>query len=209
MSVVLKITKQPKEFLPKITRIVCRFYRMEPWELMQKKRKREIVQRRQLCMYLAKKYTTASLAVIGSEYLKDHATVLYAIKTIENLITTEREFRGEVVQIQSKLDQLVSGDTDDQLVCVRCERANIWTRIWVDPNTEEVIDRDYFSDSSPLDNWCTNCQSHVEIRARVDIYKDKVRLKKELEETETDRKIQAQMQAIKDEFDFRKPNKIF
>lgn len=182
---------------------------MEPWELLQKKRKREIVQRRQLCMYFGKKYTKASLAIIGKEYLKDHATVLHSITQIENLITTDREFRGEVVQLQSKLDQLVSGESDDQLVCIHCERADIWTRIWVDPNTEEPIDRDYFSNNSPLDNWCNNCQSHVEIKARVDIHKDKVRLKKELIRTEADRKIHAQMQAIRDEFDFRKPNKIF
>jgi hypothetical protein len=56
-------------------------------------RKREIVECRQLCMYFAKKLTKKSLRTIGWYFgRKDHATVLHAVKTIDNLIETDREF---------------------------------------------------------------------------------------------------------------------
>ena len=62
--------------------------------LQSKTRKRHIVQARQLAMFFAKKYTKASLASIGSQIGKrDHATVLHACKTVDNLSSTDKQFR--------------------------------------------------------------------------------------------------------------------
>jgi len=65
--------------------------------LTRKKRDRELVFVRQLCMAFAKKYSSASLSQIGA-YVgdKDHATVLHAIKTISNLYDTDKEVRIKV-----------------------------------------------------------------------------------------------------------------
>lgn len=58
--------------------------------ILNKSRKRELVIARQITMTLAKKYTTFSLAKIGQDVAgKDHATVLHACKTINNLIDTK------------------------------------------------------------------------------------------------------------------------
>ena len=62
-----------------------------PVDVMDSKtRKREIVTARQLSMKFAKIYTKASLATIGAIIGgKDHATVLHACTTIDNLLDTK------------------------------------------------------------------------------------------------------------------------
>lgn len=66
-------------------------------------RKRNVVQARQLSMYFAKKYTKASLVVIGEKCgKKDHATVIHALKTIDNLLETDKQFRTMTEKIEQK-----------------------------------------------------------------------------------------------------------
>ena len=61
-------------------------------------------QARQLAMFFAKKYTKASLASIGSQIGKrDHATVLHACKTVDNLSSTDKQFRKFVEDLGKKL----------------------------------------------------------------------------------------------------------
>ena len=72
--------------------------------LQSKPRKRHIVQARQLAMYFAKRMTKASLASIGSQIGKrDHATVLHACKTVDNLTETDKQFKKYVEDITKKL----------------------------------------------------------------------------------------------------------
>jgi chromosomal replication initiator protein len=87
-----------------IQKVVCEYYKI-PVDLMQgKTRKREIVQARQVSMYFSKNLTKASLASIGSSIGgKDHATVLHACKTVNNLIDTDRHFRSQILEIEKKL----------------------------------------------------------------------------------------------------------
>ena len=66
-------------------------------------RKRNVVQARQLSMYFAKRYTKASLVVIGEKCgKKDHATVIHALKTIDNLLETDKQFRAMAEKIEQK-----------------------------------------------------------------------------------------------------------
>ena len=67
-------------------------------------RKRHIVQARQIAMYFAKKLTKASLASIGTQIgRRDHATVLHACKTVDNLSFTDKQFRKYVEDLNQKL----------------------------------------------------------------------------------------------------------
>jgi hypothetical protein len=55
-------------------------------------RKREKTVPRMVSMYLAKKYTNHSLGYIGSLHGgRDHATVLHAVKTVNNLLDTNNQ----------------------------------------------------------------------------------------------------------------------
>ena len=54
-------------------------------------------------MFLQKN-TKASLASIGSQIGKrDHATVLHACRTVDNLFETDKQFRRYVEEIKQKL----------------------------------------------------------------------------------------------------------
>ena len=87
-----------------IQKVVSDYFQMDVETLQSKTRKRHIVQARQLAMFFAKKMTKASLASIGSQIGKrDHATVLHACKTVDNLTLTDKQFKKYVEDLQKKL----------------------------------------------------------------------------------------------------------
>ena len=89
-----------------IQKVVCDYLELPVDAIQNTSRKREIVQARQLSMYFAKKITKSSLAVIGMQCgNKDHATVLHACKTIENLRQTDRYIRGLVDELEKKFKE--------------------------------------------------------------------------------------------------------
>ncbi len=89
-----------------IQKVVCDSLDLPVESIQMTSRKREIVQARQLSMYFAKKITKSSLAVIGMQCgNKDHATVLHACKTIENLRQTDRYIRGLVDELEKKFKE--------------------------------------------------------------------------------------------------------
>lgn len=87
-----------------IQKVVCDYFNL-PIELLKSKtRKREVVQARQIAMYFAKQMTKASLASIGAHCGgKDHATVLHACKTVNNLMETDKRFRGYIDDLEKKI----------------------------------------------------------------------------------------------------------
>lgn len=69
-----------------------------------KSRKREIVLARQAAMYLCKQYTTQSVSRIGTIVGgRDHATVLHAIKNVEDLLKTDDEFKRKFDTVEAEL----------------------------------------------------------------------------------------------------------
>ena len=98
------VTAEKTVDLSEIKEAVCEYYNLELKDIQTKSRKREVAQARQVAMYLARKYTKKSLSVIGSEIgNRDHATVLHACKTVENLIETDKTIRQSLDTIESKL----------------------------------------------------------------------------------------------------------
>jgi len=105
-QVIDKLVKNSKKEISVdyIQKIVCDYFEISPDQLHSKTRKREIVQARQIAMYFSKSLTKASLASIGSQIGgKDHATVLHACKTVNNLIDTDKRFKQTVDNIEKKL----------------------------------------------------------------------------------------------------------
>ena len=87
-----------------IQKVVCSYFNIPIDHIQSKTRKREIVQARQVAMFFSKNLTKASLATIGSQIGgKDHATVLHACKTVNNLIDTDKRFRIQIDEIEKKL----------------------------------------------------------------------------------------------------------
>ena len=87
-----------------IQKLVCEYFEVPVELLKSQTRKREIVQARQISMYLAKSHTKSSLKSIGMHFGgRDHSTVIYACQTVEDLIDTDKKFRAYVADIQKKL----------------------------------------------------------------------------------------------------------
>lgn len=87
-----------------IQKVVCDYFDMPIDLLKSPTRKREIVQARQLAMYFSKQLTKASLASIGAQCgNKDHATVLHACRTVNNLAETDKRFKNYVEDLRKKL----------------------------------------------------------------------------------------------------------
>jgi chromosomal replication initiator protein len=104
-QVVEKFVKNTKRevSIDYIQKVVSDYFEMDVATLQSKTRKRHIVQSRQLAMFFAKKFTKASLASIGSQIGKrDHATVLHACKTVDNLAETDKQFRKYIEDLTKK-----------------------------------------------------------------------------------------------------------
>lgn len=107
-QIVEKFVKNTKRevSIDYIQKVVSDYFQMDVSTLQSKTRKRHIVQARQLAMFFAKKYTKASLASIGSQIgRRDHATVLHACKTVDNLAETDKQFRKYIDDLTKKLSQ--------------------------------------------------------------------------------------------------------
>lgn len=87
-----------------IQKVVCDYFDLPLEVLKSKTRKREVVQARQLAMYFSKSLTKSSLSNIGIHCGgKDHATVLHACRTVNNLIETDKKFKTYVTEIQKRI----------------------------------------------------------------------------------------------------------
>ncbi len=85
---------------------VCDHYKMDESVLHTKSRKREIVQVRQVAMFLAKKHTDISTSKIGHLIgNRDHATVLHACKIMKDLVEVDKEIRADIEEIETSFKQ--------------------------------------------------------------------------------------------------------
>ena len=103
--IVEKFVKNTKKeiSIDHIQKVVSDYFQMDVSTLQSKTRKRHIVQARQLAMFFSKKFTKASLASIGTKIgRRDHATVLHACKTVDNLAFTDKQFRKYVEDLNKK-----------------------------------------------------------------------------------------------------------
>ena len=105
-SVVTKIVGEDRFRLniDQVQNNVCEYFNITRKELLSKSRKRNIVQARQIAMYLCRSILNSSLTTIGTEMGgKDHATVLHACATVADLMSTDRAFRQYVTDIEKML----------------------------------------------------------------------------------------------------------
>ena len=90
--------------IDKVQRVVCDYFNITRDDLLSKTRKRNIVQARQIAMYMSRNLINVSLSTIGSEIGgKDHATVLHACTTVTDLMSTDKTFKQYVNDIEKIL----------------------------------------------------------------------------------------------------------
>ncbi len=87
-----------------IQKMVCEYFHIPYDRLLAKTRKREVVQARQITMYLAKKFTKSSLKNIGEHFGGfDHTTVIHSCQTVENLMDTDTDYKEHLLELQQKV----------------------------------------------------------------------------------------------------------
>ena len=87
-----------------IQKMVCEYFDVSYDKLLQKTRKREIVQARQITMFLAKAFTKNSLKTIGEHFGgRDHTTVIHSCQTVKDLMDTDSLFKESVLELQQKV----------------------------------------------------------------------------------------------------------
>ncbi len=91
--------------IDRVQKCVCEYFNITRNDLLSKSRKRQIVQARQISMYLCRNLiSNCSLSTIGVETGgKDHATVLHACMTVSDLMDTDKTFKKYVADIESIL----------------------------------------------------------------------------------------------------------
>ncbi len=84
---------------------VCDYFGIEANKVREKTRKQEIVEARQIAMYLAKQMTKSSLKTIGLHFGgRDHSTVIHAITTIEERLETSPKHKQIVNDIRHQIE---------------------------------------------------------------------------------------------------------
>ncbi len=91
--------------IEEIQRTVCDYLSIPEDLVRAKTRKQEIVNARQMAMYLCKELTNCSLKTIGLHFGgRDHSTVIHAYQTVEDLSKTDPKYRSIVQQLRSKIE---------------------------------------------------------------------------------------------------------
>jgi chromosomal replication initiator protein len=105
---VVGITKRNKHVtLESILDVVSDYYNIQKRDILSKKRTKEIAQARQVAMFLAKEYTDMTLQLIGSFFNgKDHATVLYAVNTINRQVKADKKFAAQISHVKETLKNI-------------------------------------------------------------------------------------------------------
>jgi len=88
-----------------IQNYVCGYFEIDTNKVREKTRKQEIVEARQIAMFLAKKYTKSSLKTIGLQFGgRDHSTVIHAISTVEERLATSPRHKRILKELEQKID---------------------------------------------------------------------------------------------------------
>ena len=95
---------QPKTYDPKdIVMTVCQQMNISERIITARTRQREAVRARNIVMYLIKKYTDSSLAEIGKQVHRDHATVAYSLSQLDDLMSYDAVLKQEIASIERAL----------------------------------------------------------------------------------------------------------
>lgn len=99
----IRLNKKPVT-LDEIVDKVCAFFEVERDDIYTKSRKANVVNVRQVSMYLASKFTTLTVNRIGQLIGKrNHATVLHSIKAVNDKMSVDKDFRSKIEELEKML----------------------------------------------------------------------------------------------------------
>jgi chromosomal replication initiator protein len=91
--------------IPEIQKIVCDYYGVGLAELLGRSRQKRLVRARQIGLYFGRLYTEKTVTELGLLFQRSHATVVYALQTLERERKTNQRLAQEVQLLEQKLAQ--------------------------------------------------------------------------------------------------------
>jgi chromosomal replication initiator protein len=96
---------EKKLTIDEIMKKTCEHYNLRMSDMTSSRRSRAVARPRQMAMYLSKKLTPRSYPEIGRKFGgKDHTTVLYAVRKIEELMAADVQIAEDAELLQRKLE---------------------------------------------------------------------------------------------------------
>ncbi|MFA6034506.1 MAG: chromosomal replication initiator protein DnaA [Myxococcota bacterium] len=87
-----------------VIQMVCNYYKVKPQDIKSQRRHREIVEPRQMAMFLCRKHLKLSFPDIGGHFGgKDHATVIASVKKVEKMLVENPKFRTTLESVETRL----------------------------------------------------------------------------------------------------------
>ena len=87
----------------KIINAVCKYFTIDQKDLTGRKRNKEIVEPRQICIYLMWSQLAIPLATIGQVFGRDHTTIIHARDKIMELLKTNKQIKKIINEITAEL----------------------------------------------------------------------------------------------------------
>lgn len=75
-------------------------------QLYTRTRERKVVEARQMAMYLRVTRERSSYAAAGKPYDRDHATAIHAVRTVRDLMKTDKVFRDKARRVIDTLEEM-------------------------------------------------------------------------------------------------------
>lgn len=105
----ISTNKQINISIDYITKVVCEFYKVDENKVREKNRRKEVVQARQVAMYLSKQLTKSSLKTIGLHFGgRDHSTVIHAQTSVEDMIKQDSQIADTISSLKNKIELSVA-----------------------------------------------------------------------------------------------------
>ncbi len=87
-----------------IINVAAEYFNVDPEDILSSSRKQPVVRARQVAMYVVRNFTNIPLDRIGKEFgNKDHSTVIYACRKVNEMLKTDRRLKDIVDQIKKKV----------------------------------------------------------------------------------------------------------
>ena len=104
-SVAKNMVHQRKQItIDLIKKLVCKYYNCSLKDIVSRSRKQSFVRPRKMAIYLARRYTDASLQSIGKAFNRYHATALHSIHCIERGLKENSSIQKQVDFFHQKLE---------------------------------------------------------------------------------------------------------
>lgn len=98
----LKKAETVENLIPIIRDEIENYFGLKPGSIQIRRRKRKIVEARQIAHWIACHYELGTYSFIGKIFGNvDHSTVLYSKRTVNNLLKTDPEYRSNFKDIQA------------------------------------------------------------------------------------------------------------